>query len=182
MSEEILKSEYLYRGKILNVRLDQVRLTDASKTRVVPREIVEHRGAVAMVALDAQERVVLVRQYRSAVQREMLEIPAGTLEAGEEPAKCAIRELQEETGYAARIWEEIGKIFPSPGYATEQMWLYLARDLTASAASPEDDESLQVEQIPFSEAIAKIESGEIIDAKSIVALLRVWKKMREAKR
>src|SRR5262245_4906059 len=144
MSEEIIKSEYLYRGKILNVRLDQVRLTDERKSRVVPREIVEHHGAVAIVALDAQENVLLVRQYRSAVQREILEIPAGTLEVGEEPAKCAVRELKEETGYGAAHWEEIGKLFPSPGYATEQMWLYLARDLMASKASPEDDESLQV--------------------------------------
>ena len=177
MPEEILKSEYLYRGKILNVRLDQVRLTDDRKQRVVAREIVEHHGAVAIVALDAQERVLLVRQFRSAAQREMLEIPAGTLEIGEDPALCAVRELKEETGYSALNWETIGKLYPSPGYSTEQMWFYLARDLTASVAAPEDDESLQLEIVPFAEAVDKIERGEIVDAKSIVALLRVWKKL-----
>ena len=177
MPEEILKSEYLYRGKILNVRLDQVRLTDDRKQRVVAREIVEHHGAVAIVALDAQERVLLVRQFRSAAQRELLEIPAGTLEPGEDPDKCAVRELREETGYSAATWELIGKLYPSPGYATEQMWLYLARGLAASAAAPEDDESLELEIVPFKEAVDKIERGEIIDAKSIVALLRVWKNL-----
>jgi ADP-ribose pyrophosphatase len=176
MSEEILKSEYLYRGKILNVRLDQVRLTDDRKARVVAREIVEHHGAVAIVALDSQDRVLLVRQFRSAIQREILEIPAGTLEAGEDPAKCAVRELKEETGYSAASWEEMGKVYPSPGYATEQMWLYFARDLTASTAALEDDESLQVEIVPFRDAIAMIDRGEIVDAKSIAALLLVLKK------
>jgi len=178
MSEEILKSEYLYRGKILNLRLDQVRLTDDRKARVVAREIVEHHGAVAIVALDSQDRVLLVRQFRSAIQREILEIPAGTLEAGEDPAKCAARELKEETGYSAASWEEIGTVYPSPGYATEQMWLYFARDLTSSSAALEDDESLQVEIVPFSEAIAKIDRGEIVDAKTIAALLLVWKKLK----
>ena len=178
MSEEILKSEYLYRGKILNVRLDQVRLTNHRKPRVVAREIVEHPGAVAIVALDSQDRVLLVRQYRSAVQQEILEIPAGTLELGEDPARCAVRELKEETGYSAANWEEIGKVYPTPGYGTEKMWLYLAHNLTASAAAPEDDESLELEIIPFDQAIEKIERGEILDAKSIVALMRVWKKLR----
>ena len=178
MSAEILKSEYLYHGKILNVRLDQVRLTDDRKPRVVAREIVEHHGAVAIVALDDQERVLLVRQFRSAIQREILEIPAGTLEIGEDPAKCAVRELKEETGYAAANWEEIGRLYPSPGYATEQMWLYLARNLTASTAALEDDESLQVEIVPFGQAIDLIERGEIVDAKTIATLLRVWKKLK----
>ncbi len=180
MSEEIVKSEYLYRGKVLNVRLDQVRVTADGKQLVVMREIVEHRGAVAIVAIDSQDRVLLVRQYRSAAQRELLEIPAGTLEVGEDPALCAVRELKEETGYSAAEWTEIGKLLPSPGFCTEQMYLYLAQNLTASTASPEEDESIQVEIIPFTDAIAKIERGEIIDAKSIVALMRVWKQRMEA--
>lgn len=176
MTEEILKSEYLYRGKILNLRLDQARLKDDRESRLVSREIVEHHGAVAIVALDAQERVLLVRQFRSAVQREMLEVPAGTLEIGEDPAVCAVRELKEETGYSARDWGTLGRIYPCPGYSTEQMWLYLARGLTATTASPEDDESLQLELVPFNHAIDMIEGGEIVDAKTIVALLQVWKK------
>lgn len=177
MPEEILKSEYLYRGRILNLRLDQVRLTDDRQTRVVTREIVEHHGAVAIVALDSQARVLLVRQFRSAASRELLEIPAGTLEPGEDPAKCAVRELKEETGYGAANWQEIGQLYPSPGYATEKMWIYLAQNLTGGESSTEDDESIRVEVVPFGQAIEKIERGEIVDAKSIVGLLRVWNKL-----
>ncbi len=176
MSEELVKSKYLYRGHILKLRLDEVRLTD-QRNRVVAREIVEHRGAVAIVALDDQDRVLLVRQYRSAAARELLEIPAGTLELGEDPALCATRELKEETGYHAAQWQALGNFYSSPGFSTEQMHLYLARQLTAAAPSPEDDESIAVELVPFSEAIEKIEQGEIADAKSIVGLLRVWKKL-----
>ncbi|MBI5300651.1 MAG: NUDIX hydrolase [Chloroflexi bacterium] len=170
MAEEILRSEYLYRGRVVKLRLDQVRLANRS---VVAREIVEHRGAVAMVPLDAQNRVVMVRQYRSAAAREMLEIPAGTLEDGEDPALCATRELKEETGYTALEWHDLGFFYSSPGFSTEKMTLYLARQLTAGNASPEDDELIHTEHIPFAEAIAKIERGEILDGKTIIGLLRV---------
>ena len=176
MAEEIVKSEFLYRGKILNVRLDQVRLTNDGRRRIFAREIVEHRGAVAIVAIDEHDRVLLVRQYRSAALRDMIEIPAGTLEPGEDPAACAVRELKEETGYSAALWEPLGKLYSSPGFCTEQMHLFLARNLTISNASPEEDESLELEAVPFESAIEKIESGEICDGKSIVGLMRVWKK------
>ncbi len=174
MSEEILDSQYLYRGHILKLRTDEVRL---SNNHIVMREIVEHRGAVAIVALDAQNRVLMVRQYRSAAARDMLEIPAGTLEEGEDPALCATRELKEETGYRAALWEPLGYFYSSPGFCTEKMYLYLARQLTQSQASPEEDEAITVEIIPFAEAINKIDRGDIIDAKTIIGLLRVWKLM-----
>jgi ADP-ribose pyrophosphatase len=173
MSEEIIHSEYLYRGRVLKLRLDQVRLPGERKH--VVREIVEHRGSVAIVALDAQDRVLLVRQYRLAAARETLEIPAGTLEEGEDPALCATRELKEETGYHAAQWEHLGYFFSSPGFSTEKMHLYFARRLTPAAPSPEDDEAITVELLPLVGALEKIERGEIVDAKSIVGLLRVWK-------
>jgi ADP-ribose diphosphatase len=172
MSEEILKSEYLYRGSVIKLRLDQVRLPNKN---VVAREIVEHRGAVAIVALDDAPRVLLVRQYRAGAGRETLEIPAGTLEEGEDPALCATRELKEETGYSALQWEPLGNFFSSPGFCTEKMYLFLARQLTAGAASPEEDESISVEWLPLTQAVDAIERGEIIDGKSMVGILRVWK-------
>lgn len=170
MSEEILRSEYLYRGRVVKLRLDQVRLSNRS---IAAREIVEHRGAVVIVPLDEQNRVIMVRQYRSAAGREMLEIPAGTLEEGEDPALCATRELKEETGFTALEWHDLGFFYASPGFSTERMYLYFARHLTAGDASPDEDELLHVEHVPFTEVITKLERGEIVDGKTIVGLLRV---------
>jgi len=175
MSEEILRTEYLYRGSIIKVRLDQVRLPNKN---VVAREIVEHRGAVAIVAVDDQARVLLVRQYRAGAGRETLEIPAGTLEEGEDPALCATRELKEETGYSAMQWKPLGYFFSSPGFCTEKMYLFLARQLTTGTATPEEDESIAVEWLPLAQAVDAIERGEIVDAKTMVGLLRVWKLVR----
>ena len=175
MAEKILHSEYLYRGSIIKVRLDQVRLPNKN---VVAREIVEHRGAVVIIALDDQRRVLLVRQHRAGAGREMLEIPAGTLEEGEDPAACAIRELKEETGYSAAQWEPMGFFFSSPGFCTEKMHLFLARELTDGTATPEEDESISVEWLPLAKALDAIERGRIVDGKTMVGLLRVWKRLR----
>lgn len=170
MAEEILRSEYLYRGRVIRLRLDQVRLPTK---QIVQREIVEHRGAVAIVALDAQNRVLMVRQYRSGVGRDLLEIPAGTLEEGEDPALCATRELKEETGYHAAHWQPLGHFYSSPGFCSEKMYLFLARDIADGVAAPEEDEFIEIELVPFADALAKIENGGIVDAKTIVGLLRV---------
>jgi ADP-ribose pyrophosphatase len=170
MSEEILQREYLYRGRVLNLRLDQVRLPTQ---QIVTREIVEHRGAVAIVALDGRKRVLLVRQYRSGAGRELLEIPAGTLEENEDPALCAARELKEETGYHAAQWQALGHFYSSPGFCTEKMYLFLARRLTRGTATPEEDELIRAEFVPLTRALKLIERGEIADAKTIVGLLRV---------
>jgi ADP-ribose pyrophosphatase len=176
MSERILRSEYLYRGSIIKLRLDQARLENQN---VVSREIVEHPGAVAIVAIDQASRVLLVRQYRAGAARETLEIPAGTLKEGEDPALCATRELKEETGYSAAQWEPMGSFFSSPGFCTERMFLFLARDLTAGMAAPEEDELITVEWLPLAQALDAIERGEIVDAKSMVGLLRVWRKLNQ---
>ena len=176
MTEKILRSEYLYRGAILKLRLDQVRLENE---KVVAREIVEHPCAVAIVAIDDQARVLLVRQYRAGASRETLEIPAGTLKDGEDPALCATRELKEETGYSAIQWQPMGAFFSSPGFCTERMFLFLARELTPGTATPEEDESITVEWLPLVQALDAIERGEIVDGKSMVGLLRVWNKINK---
>ncbi len=174
MSEEILHSEYLYRGKILNLKVNQVRLPNKN---IAIREIVEHPGAAVIVALDDQERVLMVRQYRSAAEKELLEIPAGTLKSGEDPAFCATRELKEETGYQATEWEPLGYFNSSPGFSTEKMYLYFARQLTLAGASPEEDEEITVEWVPLSQALGMIESGEIVDAKTIIGIYRASKRL-----
>ncbi len=172
MTEQVIRSREIYRGKVINLRLDDVNLPNH---QTVLREIVEHRGAVAIVAVDAEGRVLMVRQYRSAAARDLLEIPAGTLEQGEDPALAAPRELKEETGSTAAEWIPLGRFYSSPGISTEEMYLYLARDLKLGQATPEEDEAITVERVPFGEALQKIDRGEIADAKSIVGLLRVWR-------
>ncbi len=171
MREITIASQRLYEGRIVNLRVDTVRLEDG---RITEREIVEHRGAVAVVALDEGDNVLLVRQFRKPAERELLEIPAGTLEVGEEPASCARRELAEETGYRAGHLEPIGGFYSSPGFCTEYIHLYLATDLSPSRARPEYDEAIELIRVPFSEALKMIGRGEIHDAKTMVGLLSAW--------
>jgi ADP-ribose pyrophosphatase len=136
------------------------------------REVVEHRGAAAIVPLTRDRNVVLVRQYRYAVGTELLEIPAGTLESGESSEECAVRELEEETGYKAGEIKKIMEVFMVPGYGTERITLYLAEGLVKSQMQTEEDEKITVETIPLSSALEKVRSGEIRDAKSVCGLLR----------
>ncbi|MGQ9512689.1 NUDIX domain-containing protein [Thermodesulfitimonas sp.] len=166
--EKTLYSEYPFRGKILNVRVDRVLLPDG---RISTREVVEHSGAVAIVPLTETLEVVMVRQYRHPVGRELLEIPAGKIEAGEEPEACARRELAEEVGLKARRLELIGRFYPTPGFANELTHLYLARDLIPGTAAPDDGEFLEIVRLPFTEALAMALRGEICDAKTICGLL-----------
>jgi len=138
--------------------------------RRVVYEIVEHRGAVVMVPVTADGRVLMVRQFRQAVGRELLELPAGTIEKGETPEACARRELAEEVGHAAGRWEHLLSFFPSPGVLTEEMHVFLARDLRPMTAAREE-EDLRVDAMPLAEARRRIDSGEIRDAKSIIGIL-----------
>lgn len=175
MSEKILQSKYRYRGRVVNLRLDQVRL---STQHIVTREIIEHRGAVVIVALDTRQRVLLVHQYRAGAGCALWEIPAGTLEAGEEPARCAARELEEETGYRAAQWRALGYFYSSPGILTEKMYLFLARQLTRGDARPEADERIHAQFVSLARALHMIERGAIVDAKTMVGLLRVSRLIR----
>jgi len=175
--ETTVASQRVYEGRLINLRVDTVRLENG---RLTTREIVEHPGAVAVVALDEDDSVVLVRQFRKAAEGELLEIPAGTLEDNEEPSACARRELEEETGYRARHLEQIGGIYTSPGFCTEFIHFYLATGLQKGRSTPEDDEAIEIIKVPFSDIPALISRGEICDGKSIAGLLSVLLLRRNA--
>jgi ADP-ribose pyrophosphatase len=174
LHETLVERVELARGKLLQFRLDTV--ADASGKHH-PREVVVHRGGVAIVALTDDRRVLMVRQYRHAVGEVLLEIPAGTLDLVgegrvESPDPAARRELAEETGFEAADWRKLGLFYTAPGFATEAMHLYLARGLhpVKDYGGPEADERLELEQIPLESALRLAEAGEIRDAKSLVGL------------
>lgn len=169
MDEIILSQQSIYEGRVVKLSVAEVQLPNGTTAK---REIITHPGAVALVALDENGDVLLVRQYRSAAGKQLLEIPAGTLEPGEEPLVCAERELQEETGYHPGKLQSLGGIYTAPGYTSEFIHLYLATDLTESRLEQDDDEFIAVERASLSEAIAMIERGDICDGKSVSALLR----------
>lgn len=139
--------------------------------RDVQLDIVALSGAVAIVPVDEEGRIVMVRQYRHGTGGEFLEIPAGTLEEDESPEVCAGRELREEAGLAPGKLIELGKIYPAPGFSTERITLFLADGLTEDAAEPDEDEVFSVERITVAEVFAMIERGEIEDAKTIVGMM-----------
>lgn len=170
LTERTLHRREIYRGRILEVHVDQVSLPNGG---VAAREIVEHPGGVGILALDDQHRVALVRQYRYAFSRVVTEIPAGKLESGEDdPLAAAKRELQEEIGAAAAHWESLGTLLPSPGCYAEVLHLFLARQLTFTAPRPDEDEFLESEWMPLGELAAQCLRGEIQDAKTVAAVLK----------
>lgn len=174
MKETTLRSERIYSGRIVKLDVIDVRLPDGKETQ---REIIRHPGAVALVALDDEQRVLLVRQYRNAADKILLEIPAGTLHPDEAPLACAERELQEETGFRPGILEPLGGIYAAPGYTTEFIHLFLATDLSESRLAMDDDEFIEVERLPLADALAMIEQGVIADGKSVAGLLRVTRRL-----
>ena len=167
---EVLSSETVYSGRILTLSVETVRLPNG---RTVPLEIVRHPGAAAVVPIDDQGRVILVRQYRHATRSWLLEVPAGKLDVpGESPEDCGRREVEEETGFRAGEMTPLGWIWVTPGYSDEKIWLFLGRDLTPVAPSLQPDEVITVEPLPLADAVRRAVSGEIVDAKSVCALLR----------
>jgi len=168
LTENIVSSELLYDGRIVHLYKETVRLPNGE---TATREVVKHAGAVAIVPIDAEDNVLMVRQYRLPTRRVLLEIPAGTLEPNEDPLVCAARELQEETGYKPGLLEPLGGIYTAPGYTSEFIHLFLATDLTESRLAVDDDEFLELTRIPFKETLRLIDSGEIADGKSISGLL-----------
>jgi ADP-ribose pyrophosphatase len=172
--ETIIRTESIYEGRVVRLALLDVQLPDG---KLAKRELVRHPGAVAIVALDAAQHLLLVRQFRIAAGQVLLEIPAGTLEPDESPLACAERELQEETGFRPGSLESIGGIYVAPGYTSEFIHLYYATDLTASRLDGDADEFIEVERVPLTEALAMIERGDIIDGKSIAGILRVARKL-----
>lgn len=170
MSEiKLLEHRPLYRGKVVDLSLDRVSLPNGN---VCELEIVRHPGAAAVVPVDDERNVLLVRQYRYAASGWLYEVPAGKLDAGEDPAVCAAREIEEEAGVRAGRLTHMGWIWTTPGFGDERISLYLATELSASKQSLQPDEVLSVERIPFDEVVALARRGEIRDAKSVCALLR----------
>lgn len=176
--EKLTSSKRIYDGKVINLRIDTVVLPNGKPTQ---REIVEHRGAVAMVPLTSSGNVILVRQWRTPAQAALLEIPAGTLELGEDPDLAAPRELAEEINRRAGRMTKLFESYMAPGYSTELIRYYLAQDLSDAPGQPDEDEFLEIEEVALNEAISKIERGEIRDAKSICGLLFVERLRREGR-
>lgn len=179
LAEHVVDSRTIHHGTYMEFRVLTIERADGSRGT---REIVWHPGAVAIVAIDEQDRVLMVRQWRVAVGGALLEIPAGTLDVDaatgeiEDPDGAAARELEEETGYRAGTWQKLGSFWTAPGFATELMHLYLATDLTPADGErlgPDEDERLELERVPWRDAVAAAERGEIADGKSLVGLLRL---------
>lgn len=163
-AEKTTSSQKIYDGRVVNLRVDTVRL---SRGRQTTREIVEHDDCVAIVAIDADDRILLVKQFRKPIEKELLEIPAGGIDPGEDPETAVRRELSEETGYLPKKIERLGGFYSTPGYCTEYLHLYLATDLVPSQRQADDTESISLIRVPVSQVSSLIASGDIADAKSI---------------
>lgn len=176
LREKLVASEPLRKSRILEFRIDTIETPDGRRST---RDIAAHPGAVAVVAIDAEDRVLMVRQWRHATGGPLLEIPAGTLDrlpdgTLEDHGLAAARELEEETGSRAGSWRLLGSFYTAPGFTSELMYLYLATGLTSSHADglhPDEDEHLELRQVPFAEAVDMAMAGDIHDAKSMVGLL-----------
>ena len=167
---DVCASRTLYEGKIVSLRVDEIGLRHGGRAT---REVVEHPGAVVVLAIDDAGRVALVRQYRHAIKQYLLELPAGGLEPGERPLDAAQRELREEVGVEAGRWTELGHFFSSPGFANENLHVFLAEELRPAQAEPDDDEDITVVRYGLSELYEH--PGQIEDAKSLAALLLLSK-------
>jgi ADP-ribose pyrophosphatase len=164
---EVVHSEIVYHGHVFDVRQDQLRLPDGNLAKI---DVVDHRGAVTMIPVDSQGQIWFIRQYRHAIQRQLLELPAGAAEIGEAPLTSAQRELREEIGMAAGNLEEIGSFYLAPGYSSELMHIFLATDLQVAPLPADADEYLKIEKIPARQALHLAETGKLADSKSLIAL------------
>jgi len=172
-----IERKMIYDGRVIKVSVDTVELPNGAR---VPLELVRHPGGAAVVAIDARERVCLLRQYRHAAGGYIYELPAGKLEPDEPPETTARRELVEEAAVSAARWESLGAFFSSPGVFTEVIHLYLATQLSPAPAAPEPDEVFQVEWWPVAQAIARALDGELTDAKTIIGILRAASREKNA--
>ena len=176
MTEKKLSSRLVYDGRILRVHVDTVELPNGAQSL---REVADHPGGVAIVAIDGSDHVLTVRQYRYVFSRVIEEIPAGKLEPGEDPREAALRELREETGAVPERFEELGPLIVSPGAYGEVLYLYLAEGLAVGAQSPDEDEFLDLRRTPFDEMVRRVLSGELQDAKTVAGILKVYAMRRK---
>jgi ADP-ribose pyrophosphatase len=166
--EKTLESKSIYKGRVISLRLDSVQLDSGKKAY---REIVEHPGAVGIIPLKGNGDIILVKQYRKAVEEYLLELPAGKLEAGEDPGECAARELKEETGYRARNIRYVSSFYTSPGFSNEVMHVFIATGLEYEEKKPDEDEVIKIIEINHEEALDMALNGKLRDAKTITGIL-----------
>ena len=169
LTETALERKDVFQGRIFSVHVDKVRLPNGETST---REVIEHGGGAAILALDDEDNVLVVTQYRYTFGRTLLELPAGKLDPGEDPAAAALRELKEETGAEPETFQSLGRIFPSPGCYSERLYIYLARGLRMGEQKLDHNEFLNVTRIPFAEMVRRCLDGEIEDAKTVVAVLK----------
>jgi len=175
--EKQVETDTKYEGIIVDVKMDIVELQNGNRAK---REVVVHPGGVGVVAVTNDKKVVMVRQYRYPLEEELLEIPAGKLDEGEDPFKCAVRELSEETGYTANKWVDLGKMYPSPGFCRETLYLYLALDLQAGEMHLDHNELLSVEEIALDDLVDEIMTNKLRDAKSVIGILKAKLYLKQA--
>lgn len=168
LNEPTITSRRIHEGRVVNLREDVVRLPSGREAK---REIIEHAGAVCVVAVEDDGRIAMVRQFRKPAETALLEIPAGGLEKGEEPAECAARELAEECLLQAETWTPLFRAYLAPGYSSELMYGFLAQGLSACHGEQDEDENVSVERYTLEELLPMIDDGRICDAKSICGLL-----------
>ena len=168
MSEEVISSRVVFEGRVVKLRVDTVRTVDGRKST---REVIEHAPCVAVVAVDASGNVLLVRQYRQALGKELLEIPAGGIDAGEDPEAAVVREMQEETGFRPGKMVRLCGVYTTPGFCNEYLYVFLATDLTAARLYAEDTPGIEVVPVPLADIPALVASGRIEDSKTIAGLL-----------
>lgn len=170
-TEKPLKQDYIYKGKIVNLRVDDAELPDGTTAL---REVVEHPGGVCVAALTDTQELLFVKQFRYPYMETVLELPAGKLEYGEDPFAAGKRELLEETGAAAEHYRDLGKLYPTPGYCGEIIHMYLAENLNFSEQHLDEDEFLEVRRIPLEEAFQMVMRNEIRDSKTQVGILKTY--------
>lgn len=168
IEEKTLKSERIYEGKVINLRVDTVELPNQKYSK---REIVEHSGAVGILGITKDNKIILVKQFRKPVEEVLLEIPAGKIEANESPENCALRELKEETGFSTNNMKKILEFFTTPGFSNEIIHIYLATDLQEGVSNPDEDEYIETVYLTLNESLEKIIKGEIKDSKTIISIL-----------
>jgi ADP-ribose pyrophosphatase len=168
MNYRIVKSDVIYSGKVFNIKVDQIEYNTGNKA---VREVAEHPGGAVVVPVTKERKIVMVTQHRFPVNEILLELPAGKLSKDEDPFVCAVRELEEETGYKSENVKELGSIYTTPGYSTEKLWIYLAKDLKPGNHNREEGEfGMQVFELSLKEVEDKIYSGEIVDGKTICGI------------
>ena len=174
LTEKPIKQDYIYKGKIVNLRVDDALLPNGTTAK---REIVEHPGGVCVAALTENDELLFVEQFRYPYFELVLELPAGKLEYGEDPFEAGKRELKEETGATAEKYEDLGKLYPTPGYCGEIIHMYLARGLNFGEQNLDSDEFLEVKKIPLKKAFEMVMNNEIRDSKTQVGIVKTYYKV-----